>query len=129
MNILENHENANEMVMSELRHTFKPEFLNRIDEIIMFKSLSKEVVYEVLDKIIKEIEMRLSDKKITLKLTESAKKYIIDHSYDENYGARPIKRYVTRNLETVLANAIIEDKIKFGSQVTVDVKNDQFILE
>ena len=127
--ILENHENANEMVMSELRHTFKPEFLNRIDEIIMFKSLSKEVVYEVLDKIIKEIEMRLSDKKITLKLTESAKKYIIDHSYDENYGARPIKRYVTRNLETVLANAIIEDKIKFGSQVTVDVKNDQFILE
>ena len=127
--ILENHENANEMVMSELRHTFKPEFLNRIDEIIMFKSLSKEVVYEVLDKIIKEIEMRLSDKKITLKLTESAKKYIIDHSYDENYGARPIKRYVTRNLETVLANAIIEDKIKFSSQVTVDVKNDQFILE
>ena len=127
--ILENHENANEMVMSELRHTFKPEFLNRIDEIIMFKSLSKEVVYEVLDKIIKEIEMRLSDKKITLKLTESAKKYIIDHSYDENYGARPIKRYVTRNLETILASAIIEDKIKFGSQVTVDVKNDQFILE
>ncbi len=127
--ILENHENANEMVMNELRHTFKPEFLNRIDEIIMFKSLSKEVVYEVLDKIIKEIEMRLSDKKITLKLTENAKKYIIDHSYDENYGARPIKRYVTRNLETILASAIIEDKIKFGSQVTVDVKNDQFILE
>ncbi len=127
--ILENHENANEMVMNELRHTFKPEFLNRIDEIIMFKSLSKDVVYEVLDKIIKEIEMRLSDKKITLKLTENAKKYIIDHSYDENYGARPIKRYVTRNLETVLASAIIEDEIKFGSQVTVDVKDDQFILE
>ena len=127
--ILENHENANEMVMNELRHTFKPEFLNRIDEIIMFKSLSKEVVYEVLDKIIKEIEMRLSDKKITLKLAEKAKNYIIDHSYDENYGARPIKRYVTRNLETILASAIIEDKIKFGSTVTVDVKNDQFVLE
>ena len=127
--ILENHENANEMVMNELRHTFKPEFLNRIDEIIMFKSLSKEVVYEVLDKIIKEIEMRLSDKKITLKLTEKAKNYIIDHSYDENYGARPIKRYVTRNLETILASTIIEDKIKFGSTVTVDVKNDQFVLE
>ena len=127
--ILENHENANEMVMNELRHTFKPEFLNRIDEIIMFKSLSKEVVYEVLDKIIKEIEMRLSDKKITLKLTENAKNYIIDHSYDENYGARPIKRYVTRNLETVLANAIIEDKIKFGASITVDVENDQFVLE
>ena len=127
--ILENHENANEMVMNELRHTFKPEFLNRIDEIIMFKSLSKEVVYEVLDKIIKEIEMRLSDKKITLKLTEKAKNYIIDHSYDENYGARPIKRYVTRNLETVLANAIIEDKIKFGASITVDVENDQFVLE
>ena len=127
--ILENHENANEMVMNELRHTFKPEFLNRIDEIIMFKSLSKEVVYEVLDKIIKEIEMRLSDKKITLKLTEKAKNYIIDHSYDENYGARPIKRYVTRNLETVLANAIIEDKIKFGASIIVDVENDQFVLE
>ena len=127
--ILENKEDKNELIMSELRHTFKPEFLNRIDEIIMFHSLSKEVVYEVLDKIIQEIELRLSDKKITISLTKDAKDYIINHSYDENYGARPIKRYVTRNLETMIASAMIDDKIKFGSHITVTVKNDQLILE
>ncbi len=127
--ILENKENANELVMDELRHTFKPEFINRIDEIIIFKSLNKDVVYDILNKIINEVQDRLSDKKIKITLTDTAKKYIIDHSYDERYGARPIKRYVSRNVETMLANAIITDKVKFNSEVIIDVENDQLVLK
>ena len=126
--ILENVENKEELVMNELKHTFKPEFINRIDEIIIFKSLDKKVVYEILDKIISDIERRLDDKKITLKLTTNAKDFIINNSYDEKYGARPIKRFVSRNLETLLANEIINDNIKFGEEVTIDEHNNNLVI-
>ena len=125
--ILENVENKEELVMNELKHTFKPEFINRIDEIIIFKSLDKKVVYEILDKIISDIEKRLDDKKITLKLTDKAKDFIINNSYDEKYGARPIKRFVSRNLETLLANEIINDNIKFGEEVIIDEQNNNLV--
>ncbi len=127
--ILENKENSEELIQLELKHTFKPEFLNRIDEIIIFKPLTKEVVYDILDNIIKEIEYRLRDKHLNIELTEQAKDYIINESYDENYGARPIKRYVSRNLETLLAEKIIMDEIKFDSKVIVDVKDNTLILK
>ena len=115
--------------MDELKRTFKPEFINRIDEIIMFKSLDKKTVYEILDKIIIDIEKRLDDKKIKLNLTSAAKDYIINNSYDEKYGARPIKRFVSRNLETLLATEIINDNIKFGETVNIDVKDDHLIIK
>ena len=127
--ILDNKENSEELVMDELKHTFRPEFINRIDEIIIFKALSKEIVYDILDKIIKEIEVRLEDKKISIELTEKAKKFIIDNSYNPDFGARPIKRYVSRNLETLIANNIIMDKIKFNSKIIVDVENDNLIIK
>ena len=127
--ILEGHKDSSDMVMGELRRTFKPEFINRIDEIIIFNSLSKNVVYEILDKIISEIEYRLRDKKLTLNVTEKAKKYIIENSYDEKYGARPIKRYVSRNIETLIAKAIINEDVKFNSTVTIDIDNDKFIIK
>ena len=126
--ILENVENKEELVMNELKHTFKPEFINRIDEIIIFKSLDKKVVYEILDKIISDIEKRLDDKKITLKLTDKAKDFIINNSYDEKYGARPIKRFVSRNLETLLANEMINDNIKFGEEVIIDEENNKLVI-
>lgn len=126
--ILENVDNSEELVMSELRKTFRPEFINRIDEIIIFKSLSKEVVYDILDKIIKDVEKRLNDKKIKVELTKDAKEYIVESSYDEKYGARPIKRFVSRNLETLIANAIINDKIKYNSTINIDVKDNQLVI-
>ena len=127
--ILEGHDNSEEMVMHELRSTFKPEFINRIDEIIVFNSLSKDIVYQILDKIISEIEYRLQDKKLTIKVADKAKEYIVDNSYDEKYGARPIKRYVSRNIETLIAKAIINEEIKFNSTVTIDVKNGEFVIK
>lgn len=127
--ILENKDNSNELVLNELKHTFKPEFINRIDEIIIFKSLSKDVVHSILNKIIKDVENRLKDKNISIDITDNAKEYIINNSYDERYGARPIKRYVSRNIETLIANNIISNNINYGDKVTIDVKEDKFILK
>ena len=126
--ILEGISNANELVMNVLKNTFKPELINRIDEIIIFKSLTKDVISDILDKIISDIELRLKDKDLHLKLTDNAKKYIIDNSYDEKYGARPIKRFVQRNIETLIAEAIIEDKLEFGSTINIDIKDNKLII-
>jgi ATP-dependent Clp protease ATP-binding subunit ClpB len=125
--ILDNNDNKNNLIMQELHKTFKPEFINRIDEIIIFNSLSKDIVYQILDKIISDIEKRLSDNRIKIILTDKAKKYIIDNSYDEEFGARPIKRYVSRNLETLLATEIINDTIKFNNTVEFDADDKLFI--
>ena len=127
--ILDNKDNANELVMQELRSPLKPEFINRIDEIIIFNSLTKDVVYDILNKIIKDIEYRLRDKNIKIKVTDNAKEFIVNASYDEKYGARPIKRYVQRNVETLIAEAIINDKISFGSTITIEVDSDKLILK
>ena len=126
--ILEGRLNAEELVLDKLKHTFRPEFINRIDEIIVFHSLSKDVVYSILDKIIGEIEMRLEEQKISLALTKEARDFIIHEAYDEKYGARPIKRYVSRNVETMLANAIIADKVKYNSKITIDVKDNKLVM-
>ena len=115
--------------MNDLHKTFKPEFINRIDEIIIFHSLSKEVVTHILDKIIHEIEVRLHDKRIKISLTEEAKNLIIDSAYDENFGARPIKRFVQRNIESLIANAILQDKIKYNSTITIDAYDGKFLLK
>ena len=127
--ILDNNPNSKQMVLSELKSTFRPEFINRIDEIIIFNSLSKEIIYDILNKIIKETEERLQNKKITIELTKKALDYIVENAYDERYGARPIKRFVSRNIETLIADGIIEDKIKFGSNIIIDINNDKFIIK
>ena len=125
--ILENVENSHELVMNELRQTFKPEFINRIDEIIVFKSLDKNVIYEILDKIIKDIEKRLSDKQLKIVLTDKAKNYIVENSYDSRYGARPIKRFVTKTVENLIANEIINNEVKYNSTITIDVDDNLYI--
>ena len=127
--ILDNNIDANNLVMSELRATFKPEFLNRIDEIIIFDSLKKNTIYQILDKIISDINNRLDDKKIVISLSNDAKDYIVENSYDEKYGARPIKRFVSRNIETLLAKAIINGDIEYNSQVEIDVKDNNLYIK
>ena len=124
--ILEDQDNK---VFEELERHFRPEFINRIDEIIVFKKLNKEVLCEILDKIIKEIESRLKDISVKVTLTEQAKKYFIDNGYDEHYGARPLKRLVGRSLETNLAKMIINNEVKFGDELIVDIKNEQIVIE
>lgn len=126
--ILNHDENSETLVMNELKKCFRPEFINRIDEIIIFKSLTKDIVYKILGNIIKEIESRLDDKKIKITVTDKAKDFIINESFDPDFGARPIKRYVSRNLETLLARAIINDEIKFNSEVIIDVKDNTLYI-
>lgn len=126
--ILDNKDNKDELINNELRHTFKPELLNRIDEIIIFNSLSKETVYDILDKIILDINNRLKDKHISISLTNEARDLIINNSYDESYGARPIKRYVSKYVETLIASAIIKEEITYNSKIVIGVKDNNLVI-
>lgn len=112
-------------VTSELPKYFKPEFLNRLDEIIIFNKLSKTDLKEILDKIIEEIEKRLIDINIKINLTDNAKNYFIDNGYDEYYGARPLKRLVNNKLETLIAKKLINNEIKPNTIVNVDYINNE----
>ena len=112
-------------VTSELPKYFKPEFLNRLDEIIIFNKLSKPDLKEILDKIIEEIEKRLIDINVKINLTDKAKNYFIDNGYDEYYGARPLKRLVNNKLETLIAKKLINNEIKPNTIVNVDYINNE----
>ena len=116
-----------EMVMEEARSYFRPEFINRIDEIIIFNALTKEAIMKILNKIVKNIEERLSDINLKIELTEAARIAFVDNGFDLNYGARPLKRLVSRTIETDLAKMIIEGKIKSNDTVLVDY-DDKFII-
>ena len=118
-----------DLVMQEVREHFRPEFINRIDEIIVFNPLSKEAIAKILDKIIHDIEKRLADVNLTINLTDKAKEELINTGYDINYGARPLKRLVSRTLETMLAKMIIEGKIKPNDTVTIDYENNNYIIK
>ncbi len=127
--ILNDENDAYDKVMAELRSTFRPEFINRIDEIIVFNSLNKDTMYKILDKLISDLNKRLQDKNIEVKLTNEAKDFIVTNGSDTTYGARPLKRYVSKNIETLLAKELVMDKIKFGQTIIVDVQNDILILK
>ena len=116
-------------VMDEVRSHFRPEFINRVDEIIVFKPLTKDVIYQILDKIISDIEKRLSNNDIHIKLTREAKEYLVDAGYDVNYGARPLKREVSKTVESLLAHELVKGTIKYGETVTFDVKDNELIIE
>lgn len=121
-------DNDNSKVMDVLKRTFRPEFINRIDEIVIFNALDKKVVYSILDKIIKETESRLKNINLKLNLTDKAKEFIINESFEEAYGARPIKRYVTHNIESLIADKIIRDEIKPNTVLTIDTDNNKLVI-
>lgn len=116
-------------VMDDVRNYFRPEFINRIDEIIVFDPLSKEAINSILDKILTEIEGRLGDAHIKIAISDKARHQLIEDGYDVNYGARPLKRLVSRTIETLLARMIIEGKVKPKDTVFVDYKDDQYVLQ
>ena len=116
-------------VTSELTKYFRPEFLNRLDEIIVFNKLNKDNLSEILDNIVKQIERRLVDINVKIVLTEGARKYFIDNGYDEAFGARPLKRLVSNKLETLLATKLINNEIKANSIITVDYKDNNLIIK
>ena len=120
-------EGQKDKVTDELKHYFKPEFINRVDEIITFNFLTKDIIKEIVIKSIKEIETRLSNIKVNI--TDNAINYIIDNAYDINYGARPIKRYIQRNIETLIANNIIKENIHPNSIITIDVNDNEFTIK
>ena len=126
--ILDNEDNANELVMNELKNTFRPELINRIDEIIVFNSLKQDVIGEIVDKVIKELNDRLQQNYIRVEITNTVREKIIEEAYDPRYGARPIKRYITKNIENLIAHKLIDENMKVGTTLVVDVKENEFIV-
>ena len=121
--------NNSSKVMDEIRNVFKPEFINRIDEIIVFNTLSKENIYKILNKIIGEIEERLKNINVKLYLSEKAKEELVERGYDITFGARPLKRTVSREIETLLSHAILEEKVKPNTKVLIDYSNNEFVIK
>ena len=115
------------LVMDEVKNSFRPEFINRIDEIIIFNTLSKDAINKILDKIIFEIENRLKDINVKLSITDNARKELIDAGYDINYGARPLKRIVSKTIETILAKQIINGDVHINDNLIIDYNTD-FII-
>ena len=118
-----------DMMNAELKNYFRPEFLNRIDEIIVFNALSKKVIYEILDKLVNDLNKKIKHQRISISLTEKAKEFIVENGYDHNYGARPLKRYLSKNLETLLAKKLISGDVISGDNLTIDISNDELVIK
>ena len=122
-------EEAKALVNAQLKKQFRPEFLNRLDETVFYKPLTKENITGIIDLMIADLNKRLADKKITVKLSEEAKSFIIDKAYDPVFGARPLRRYIQHTLETLLARALIAAQIEPNTIIGVSVENEQLKLE
>ncbi|MCI8660938.1 MAG: ATP-dependent chaperone ClpB [Lachnospiraceae bacterium] len=115
---------AEQMVLGDLRNHFRPEFLNRLDETILFKPLTKDNISHIVDLMVADVNKRLADKELQIQLTQEAKDYITDHGYDPAYGARPLRRYLQKNVETLAARIILKGDIHQGQTIVVDVDQD-----
>ena len=118
---------AQDMVMNDLKNHFRPEFLNRLDETIMFKPLTKANITNIIDLLVKDLNRRLADKELSVELTSAAKNYVADHGYESMYGARPLKRYLQKSVETLAARLILSDGVDAEDTILIDVENDQLI--
>jgi len=121
-------EEAKNSVNNLLKHQFRPEFLNRLDEIVFYKPLKKSEISSILDLLINDLNKRLSDKQLTVSVTERAKNYIVDAGYDPVYGARPLKRFVQSSVETLIARLMISEDIEPNTTLEVDYDGRQLII-
>ena len=115
-------------VMNELKLRFKPEFLNRVDDIIMFKPLTESGIKKIIDIFLKDVARRLKDKNIIIEVTDEAETLMAREGYDPHYGARPLKRYIQNTLENRLARMIIKGELTYGSKVKIDGKDDEITI-
>ena len=120
-------EEAREQVDKLLKNQFRPEFLNRLDEIIYYKPLQKAEILKIADLMINELRKRLADKQVGIEITDAAKNAVIEQGFDPNYGARPLKRFIQRKIETLIARKIIAGEVEPDSVITVDYKNGSFV--
>ncbi len=120
---------ARETIKSVLKAHFRPEFLNRLDDIIVFKPLQKNQISKIVDLLLTKLSDRLKDQQITLKITDSAKDYIIQNGYDEAYGARPLKRFIQDTVETLVARKLLSDEVESGSTLTIDAQNGEIVVK
>ena len=114
---------AEEAAMNELRGNFRPEFLNRLDEIIMFKPLTKRNIGGIIHLLMADPNKRLVEREISVELTPQAEQFVVDNGYDPVYGARPLKRYLQKTVETLAAKLILADKVGAGDTIRIDVEN------
>ncbi len=121
-------EDAKQQVHELLRRSFRPEFLNRLDEIVFYKPLTKENITGIIDLLIQALSKRLEDKQLSVELTDAAKQYVIDNGYDPVYGARPLKRFLQRHVETLLGRTIIAGDLSEGTKLVVDYQNDELTV-
>mgnify|MGYP003374806164 FL=1 len=120
---------SEDMVMQELRAHFRPEFLNRLDETIMFKPLTKADICDIIDLLVTDINRRLSDKELSIEVTKSAKDMIVEGGYEPMYGARPLKRYLQKHVETLAAKLILADKVRSEDVILIDVENGELVAK
>ncbi len=120
---------AEEAVMDELRASFRPEFLNRLDEIIMFKPLTKDNISGIVELLLSELNDRIADRDLKVELTDFAKQFVVDHGYDPVYGARPLKRFLQKNVETLAARTILSGEVGMGDVIDIDVENDALVAK
>ena len=122
-------EQAQNAVMTDLRNHFRPEFLNRLDEIIMFKPLTKENIGNIINLLVKDLNKRLADRELSIELTEQAKEFIVANGYDPVYGARPLKRYLQKHVETLAARLILSDGVRAEDVILIDVEHDELVAK
>lgn len=122
-------EDARKQVHDELFRSFRPEFLNRLDEIIMFKPLTKDNIAHITELMVADINRRLADRQLKIELTAAARDYVTEHGYDPQFGARPLRRFIQKNVETLVARIILEDKVQEGDTITLDLKGDRLDAE
>ncbi|MED4694203.1 ATP-dependent chaperone ClpB [Peribacillus frigoritolerans] len=121
-------EEIKDQVFKELRGHFRPEFLNRVDDIVLFKPLTKQEIVEIVDKMVHQLQVRLTEQNIVLNVTKAAKEFIADQGYDPVYGARPLKRFIQKHLETKIARKIIAGTVELKEGITIDYDHDELVL-
>ena len=120
-------EESQTMVMNDLRAHFRPEFLNRLDETIMFKPLTKDNIYDIIDLLVADVNKRLADREISIFLTDDAKKYVVDGGYDPNYGARPLKRFLQKHVDTLAAKLMLQGDVGAQDTIIIDVEDGKLV--